>query len=174
MQLRLCEEQFSDAAVTWTVGGAQGFVREASRTIVIEGRTPAELLDKLAAYKRKLSAPVVCLTYINGMPRCSKLHSRCRKRHLGNQVILFSTKLSVLGDLKSRFDPVLGHGQFWACFPDLAHFTYQRWVTLMLTCVFMLCCHEHWLHMHSRALAWATDSGPYALLCSSSVPAGIG
>ncbi|DBA88899.1 hypothetical protein WJX79_002825 [Trebouxia sp. C0005] len=29
----------------------EGFVREASRTIVIEGRTPAELLDKLAAYK---------------------------------------------------------------------------------------------------------------------------
>ena len=31
----------------------QGFVREASRTIVIEGKTPAELLDKLAAYKGK-------------------------------------------------------------------------------------------------------------------------
>lgn len=29
----------------------EGFVREASRTIVIEGKTPAELLDKLAAYK---------------------------------------------------------------------------------------------------------------------------
>lgn len=47
---------------------AQGFVREASRTIVIEGRTPAELLDKLAAYKRKLSAPADCSTYIAGMP----------------------------------------------------------------------------------------------------------
>ena len=31
----------------------QGFVREASRTIVIEGKTPAELLDKLVAYQGK-------------------------------------------------------------------------------------------------------------------------
>lgn len=44
----------------------------------------------------------------------------------------------------------------------------------MLICVFMLCCHEHWLHVHSRALAWAADSGPCALLCSSSIPAGVG
>ncbi|DBA85764.1 hypothetical protein WJX77_002099 [Trebouxia sp. C0004] len=29
----------------------EGFVREASRTVVIEGKSPAELLDKLAAYK---------------------------------------------------------------------------------------------------------------------------
>jgi len=62
---------FSDAAVTGTLVGAQGFVREASRTIVIEGKNPAELLDKLAAYKRKLSAPVLCLTYIKGMLWCS-------------------------------------------------------------------------------------------------------
>ncbi len=32
----------------------QGFVREASRTIVVEGKTPAEVLDKLAAYRVNL------------------------------------------------------------------------------------------------------------------------
>ena len=97
-----------------------------------------------------------------------------QKRHLGNQLILFRTKLSVLGGSTSRFDPVLGHGRLWAFLPDLVHFTYQWRMTLMLTCVFMLCHHEQWLHMHSRALAWATDSGPCGLLCSSSIPPGVG
>ena len=31
----------------------QGFVRESSRSIVIEGKTPAEVIDKLIAYNRK-------------------------------------------------------------------------------------------------------------------------
>ncbi len=67
------KSNFPDAARTGTIVGVQGFVREASRTIVIEGKTPAELLDKLAAYKCELSAPVLCLTYISGVPWCSKI-----------------------------------------------------------------------------------------------------
>ena len=74
--MQLYEESLSNAALIGTIVGVQGFVREASRTIVIEGKTPAELLDKLAAYKRELfapvvcltSAPVVCLTYISDVP----------------------------------------------------------------------------------------------------------
>ena len=41
----------------------QGFVREASRTIVIEGKTPAELLDKLAAYKGKRHVSMTMLVH---------------------------------------------------------------------------------------------------------------
>lgn len=43
----------------------QGFVRESSRSIVIEGKTPAEVIDKLIAYNRKrvmqLSQSLKCL-----------------------------------------------------------------------------------------------------------------
>lgn len=33
--------------------GLQGFVKESSRRIVIEGKTPAEVIDKLIAFNRK-------------------------------------------------------------------------------------------------------------------------
>lgn len=127
------------AAVIQVVGDVQGFVREASRTIVIEGKTPAELLDKLAAYKRMLSAPIICLTCMIGMPWCCKITFEMQKMAFGKPSCRFDHKAQCV----RRFDPVLGHYQFWAGFPYLVHLTYLQWVTLMLTCVFLLCCHEH-------------------------------
>lgn len=53
LPVAVCTQMQSRRSGQLTRLDLQGFVREASRTIVIEGKTPAELLDKLAAYKGK-------------------------------------------------------------------------------------------------------------------------